>query len=373
MTPEQPPSKKRKMSASAEVKTIYYYVSTNYPLVATSMDDESLIRAGKMFNVDTRGMFHLIGKRFENGVNHLFYLFKFKESKPASGAVRDDFVVDVLSVPTSTILCETQDRMPIDFDLTTVRSAKEALTKFAGEILDMVRKKTDHEIIEHRITSFIPAVLEHTDPPASIDPVPTMEAQAVILQIQPLPHRIPEEMYNEMLFSQIEKYAVNNGLAVVSNQSSVDGDVSHCSQFFRSRPDLIIYHPESDNQKAAYLLSTANEEQYMELDEEPDMTLKGGMTEHKLKVKDALGQLLGGMEKVSGDVAYRHLRKDLSVAKRSFQFIHVYGLLCDLETRKCRTYKLEMNFKLQQSKLFQGQEILEISEVVPRFLATLKN
>ena len=357
------------MSATAEVKTIYYYVSTNYPLIATSVDDESLTRAGKMFNVDTRGMFHLIGKRLENGVNHLFYLFKFKESKPASGAVRDDFVVDVLSVPTSKILSETQDCMPIDFDLTTVRSAKEAITKFAGEILDMVRKKTDHEIIEHRITSFIPAVVEHTDPPASVDPVRTMEAQAVILQIQPLPHRIPEEMYNEMLFSQIEKYAVNNGLAVVSNQSSVDGDVSHYSQFFRSRPDLIIYNSKSDDQKAAYLLSTANEEQDME----SDVTLKAGMTEHKLKVKDALGQLLGGMEKVAGDVAYRHLRKDLSVVKRAFQFIHVYGLLCDLGTRKCRTYKLEMDFKMQQSKLFQGQEILEISEVVPRFLATLNN
>ena len=50
--------------------------------------------------------------------------------------------------------------------------------------------------------------------------------------------------------------------------------------------------------------------QDMELDEEPDVTLKGGMTEHKLKVKDTLGQLLGGMEKIAGDVAYRHLRND---------------------------------------------------------------
>lgn len=45
------------------------------------------------------------------------------------------------------------------------------------------------------------------------------------------------------------------------------------------------------------------------------MTHKAGEThtERKLKVKDALEQLLGGMEKVAGDVAYRHLRKDLSV------------------------------------------------------------
>ena len=39
--------------------------------------------------------------------------------------------------------------------------------------------------------------------------------------------------------------------------------------FFRFRPDLIIYHPESDDQIAAYLLNTANEEQDMESDKEP--------------------------------------------------------------------------------------------------------
>ena len=38
-------------------------------------------------------------------------------------------------------------------------------------------------------------------------------------------------------------------------------------------------------------------------------------------MRDTFEQLLGGMEKVAGDVAYRHLRKDLSLAKRSFQFI----------------------------------------------------
>ena len=43
-------------------------------------------------------------------------------------------------------------------------------------------------------------------------PVPTLEAQAVVMRIQPLSHHIPEEMYNEMFFSQVETYAVENGL-----------------------------------------------------------------------------------------------------------------------------------------------------------------
>ena len=78
------------------------------------------------------------------------------------------------------------------------------------------------------------------------------------------------------------------------------------------------------------------------------------------------------MEKVAGDIAHRHLRKGLSIAKRSFQFIHVYGLLCDLEKRKCRAYKLEMDFMTHQSRLLKGLEMLEISAVIPRFFATLK-
>ena len=62
-----------------------------------------------------------------------------------------------------------------------------------------------------------------------------------------------------------------------------------CSQFICSRPDLIIYHKESDDQLAAYLLCTSNEQQDTQSDEElgeSPVTLNAGVTEHKLKVKD---------------------------------------------------------------------------------------
>ena len=162
---EQPPVKRSKMSAKEEVKTTYYYVSISYPLCASSMDVESLTKVAKKYKINPIGEFALIGQTFENGVDHEFYLFKFNDSKPASGADDDDFVVNMVNVPTSKILCETGDCIPIDFDLTTVRSAvrsaEEALIKFAGEMFDMVRKKIDHEVIERRITLFVPAVLEH--------------------------------------------------------------------------------------------------------------------------------------------------------------------------------------------------------------------
>lgn len=274
---EQSPVKRRKMSAKEEVKTTYYYVNVSYPLHASSMDVESLTKVAKKYKINPIGEFDLIGQTFENGVDHEFYLFKFSDSKPASGADDDDFVVNMVNVPTSKILCETGDCMPIDFDLTTVRSAvrsaEEALIKFAGEMFDMVRKKIDHEVIAHRITSFVPAVLEHMDPPASVKQATTMEDQPIVVQIQPLAHRIPEDMYNEIFFSQVETYAVRNGLAIASNKSSVGGyrKVSRFSQFFRSRPDLIIYHPESDSEIATYIMLCTPPD--TESDEEPGESL----------------------------------------------------------------------------------------------------
>ena len=359
-------------------ETIYYFVSINYPFRTLSMDYDSFEKDAKKYKVDVDGTFDLVSKRFEKGVNHEFYIYKFKEPKPASGAVEDDFIVDTLNVHTSKILLETEDCMPIHFDLTTVRSAEDALAKLAGEVIKMAKNKTAYDDMVNRIASLVPAVLKHMDTQADQLPVPSLEAQAIVMRIQPLSHHIPEEMYNEMFFSQVETYAMENGFAVASNKSNVDGTVLQCSQFFRStRPDLIIYHQESDDQLAAYLLCTSNEQQDTQSDEELAMgespvTLNAGVTEHKLKVKDNLGQLLAGMEKVAGDIACRHLRKDLSIAKRSFQFIHIYGLLCDLEKRKCRAYKLEMDFMTRQSRLLKGLEMLEISAVVPRLFATLK-
>ena len=86
---EQPPVKRRKMSAKEEVKTTYYYVSISYPLRASSMDVESLTKVAKKYKINPVGEFDLIGQTFVNGVDHEFYLFKFNDSKPASG-VDDD-------------------------------------------------------------------------------------------------------------------------------------------------------------------------------------------------------------------------------------------------------------------------------------------
>ena len=169
--PEQPPNKRRKMSAT---EMIYYFVSINYPFRALSMDYDSFEKDAKKYKVDVDGTFDLVSKRFEKGVNHDFYIYKFKEPKPASGGVEDDFIIDTLNVHTSKILLETDDSMPIHFDLTTVRSAEEALAKLAGEVIEMAKNKTAYDDMVNRIASFVPAVLKHMDTQADQLPVSSL-------------------------------------------------------------------------------------------------------------------------------------------------------------------------------------------------------
>ena len=78
------------------------------------------------------------------------------------------------------------------------------------------------------------------------------------------------------------------------------------------------------------------------------MTLRGGTAEHKTDghgSKDVMGQLLGGMEKVGGDMALHYIQ---SSDNPSFQEIKVYGLLVNLEKQICTAHKLTMDFKVTQ-------------------------
>ena len=96
------------------------------------------------------------------------------------------------------------------------------------------------------------------------------------------------------------------------------------------------------------------------------------MSEQKLKVKDNVRQLLPGMDKASGHIAFKHLSKNIPVAEKSFEFIQVYGLLCDFETRRCKVYELVMNFSKGESNLMRGEEELDISTAMSRLSTTLK-
>ena len=68
----------------------YYFVSINCPLKAPFMDVDMLKEATKDYgiNIDD-GEFKIIS----SNVTHAFYLYQFKNSKPASKAMKVDFSV----------------------------------------------------------------------------------------------------------------------------------------------------------------------------------------------------------------------------------------------------------------------------------------
>ena len=101
------------------------------------------------------------------------------------------------------------------------------------------------------------------------------------------------------------------------------------------------------------------------------MTLRGGTAEHKTDghgSKDVMGQLLGGMEKVGGDMALHYIR---SSDNPIFQEIKVYGLLVNLEKQICTAHKCTMDFNTSGSCLESGDEELGLSEGLNRLLQTL--
>ena len=167
-----------------------------------------------------------------------------------------------IEILTSKILCDQgSDLIANDFNLTTVSAAQEAVS-------------AAQEAISAATSTVVNAVVD-----------------MAIKKIQPLPHHIPVDMYNEMLLYQVRVEAESMGFTVTSNNSMIDYTVTHFSQYFISRPDLIIHHK---RELLAYVVrpTEPDKEPDEELDEEPDkepdkaqhVTLTAGVSENKLKV-----------------------------------------------------------------------------------------
>ena len=176
---------------------------------------------------------------------------------------------------------------------------------------------------------------------------------------------------NKLICRQLASAARSKGYIVETNKSTVSNKVS---KYFSSRPDLVIYHP---TKLQAYTLVTPSpSEEAEEFGEEKelhprDVTLRGGTAEHKTDghgSKDVMGQWLGGMEKVGGDMALHYIQ---SSDNPSFQEIKVYGLLVNLEKQICTAHKLTMDFNTSGSCLESADEELGLSEGLNRLLQTL--
>ena len=105
-----------------------------------------------------------------------------------------------------------------------------------------------------------------------------------------------------------------------------------------------------------------------EQEREPEQALIGANSENKFKARDVLGKLLGGMEKIAGDLAYEYIR---SSAK--FQQFQLTGLVLDYSEDQCEVYELTMDFEENSSILHSGQQKLCVSDAANRLISKLES
>ena len=344
------------MRRSTEKKKIYYFVNINYPIKAESMDVDMLKEATKDFgDIIDDGEFTLVG----HGSTHSYLMYKFKTSKAASEAKHDNFAVTKTDVSTNSILCDTRPIVTIDLVLTTETFAKEAAERVAkgviSKVVQMVKARPSYAELLESLQSITTATI------------------GVEFAIPQLPIPVPESMLNELIRCQVEPIAKDMGFSVTFNSGRLDDQAAtQYSRYFNSRPDLTIYHPKKS---VAYMVQHTQpvEEMEEEVDKE-QVTLRGGMAENNSNVKsDDIGQLLAGMDKVAGHLAHKHLQRDLPDNEKSFEIIEIYGLLCDFGTKKCQVYKLVMYFEDRMSKLYCGDQEVDLSTGISGLIATLKS
>ena len=344
-------------------KTYYWMVNINYPFLVESeeaalqyVDVATKMPGGKHIG----GQFTLYHVRRP----YYYFLYEFHHSIPANKAKITDFVVGKMTVETDTILPPSKATLvSIDLRLITITRAKEAAKEAAKDAIKYVLSIIESDVAGHLDVSQLITGYEH-----SCKLEPDLQSSSI---------ELPEIARNQLLFSQISEMAHEKGYCVATNKSVIDPATPCVSKHHKSRPDLILYHTKHYH---AYVIKSITDEdrqdedhQDEDQDEDRILTLKAGVAENENQTgSDTLGQLLGEMEKVAGDLAFRNIA-DLSVSEkeRAFQCIELFGLTIDVEQSMCKVYKLKMDFLKNCSTLSIGNRGLHLDEAVNRLFGAL--
>jgi hypothetical protein len=357
-------------------KSYYYFVNVNYPFVAESEAEAyELVEMAKIYNQGAESIFT---KAKFNFVSHPpgyeLCLYQFGKSIPASDAKEIDFNPSVSKVESDEIFpVAKSDFFPsIDLELTPVSVATEVATKVVTDVTTELAEATKAftESVYEIITDF----REGGDKSELISAVrnqTSIHLQHVSMQFSPGQLLFPPMKFNElttnsMLVDVLSTKAECLGYTVTTNKSG-SGTVAKASKYYNSRPDLAIYQEDCAYVviKAAPASDETSEESTDDETTTPN-TLIGGVTGN-------IGQLLAGMDKVAGDLAYQQLRNGgLSPERRVFQQVKIYGLIIDLEDRKSKPYVLNMDFIMKSSVLFCGRQELDLATSINRLLSCLE-
>ena len=78
------------------------------------------------------------------------------------------------------------------------------------------------------------------------------------------------------------------------------------------------------------------------------------------------------MEKLAGDLACEQLVSSKEAKEKVFRYIIIYGLVINFEDRKCKPYKLTMDFVDNSSELFRGIQDLDLEDGITRLISKLE-
>ena len=176
---------------------------------------------------------------------------------------------------------------------------------------------------------------------------------------------IPEQMLNDVLCFQLQKYIENSldykDFCVFTNTSKVFPDTRAISMFSSSKPDLMMFR--KDNPEIGVFCQCNVEEDVNE-----DMETEESEEEY---ITDPLAQLLGNMEKVAGEMVKVFIIND-ATGKR-IEILKIYGIIINCKMNICEHYLLTLKLTEPGYTLLEkGSKNLEIHTALQRILACLK-
>ena len=285
------------------------------------------------------------------------------------------------------IFPKAESMIYVDLRLTTISQATKAATEAATKAVT----KAVLEAITQFGTSLCDTIKSKTEALNNSEVIEIIESQASALQtvcctvpscalsLSPQRLSLGELTNNQILCKAVAAKAQEMGYSVKMNTSAISGSCnSRSSKYYNSRPDLAVYKggriyvlmrkPSEDE-------DTSTSESTTEDTSTSESILKGGIAENKNELKrDIEGQLLGGIEKMAGDLAYLQLQEDVDNPEQiRFNHIMIYGLVIDYENLTTKAYHLDMNFVEKRSTLYTGKEELDLNTGVNRLIACLEH
>lgn len=322
-------------------------VSVSSPILCHSEED-----ADKMVSKykNPNGKFELVATTKDL----IFYFYCFEYTTPANKAKRKDFAFTEKVVDIDKIFPLSRTQFQVEVGLIPVKHHKRALEHTLHRAISEACQCADTLAVDGTLSLSVSTFQRKL----------TDHVKTTVLIASPVEAKGGEVALNEQLKDEIQELAEKNGYIVTTDKA---GELSgfNASRYQRSRPDIIIYHPTHCH---AFLVTGDCDE-----DSEEEVSIVAAVTENKLDSCDsAFPQLLAGMEKVAGDIAFKYVTSS-SHEDQVFEHIEIFALVINYREAKCKAYQLHMDFKSTRSILFYSDTLLSLSEGVNRLFSALND